>query len=147
MYGEETFVPSSDRNRQFLSKRLKDITTLEHIHKFTHENIVDKAKNIDVVWFNGDKFPSAFCEVEHTTDFKNSFLKFMSLQSFYVPFYIVAEENKRKRFDSLLDEYVFKPLRGRVVFRNYDNLVAQYEKMCELTMIETIKPGFHRGQQ
>ena len=44
----ETFVPSQDRNRPFLSSKLSDIATLNHFYNFTYENLVHRARTIDI---------------------------------------------------------------------------------------------------
>ena len=141
MYGEETFVPSNDRNKLFTEKPLKEIATLETIYEFTLPTILKQAKTIDVIWFGERQLPSAFCEVEHTTNIKNSLLKFCELQDFHVPFYIVAEERRRTEFaDLLTTRSTFRHLHERVIFCNYETLASQHSKMCELAKIETIKP-------
>jgi len=68
MYGEQTFVPRSDRNKLYVGKPLKDVVTLEAIYDFTLPEILRQAKTVDVIWFGERRrLPSAFCEVEHTS--------------------------------------------------------------------------------
>ena len=140
MYGQETFIPGSDRNKLYIGKPLREIATLEIIHEFTLPAILRQAKTVDVIWFGERQLPSAFCEVEHTTNFKNSLLKFRELQDYHVPFYIVSEERRRNEFGTVLAMSTFSLLKKRVTFCNYDQLDAQYSKMCELAKIEIIKP-------
>ena len=82
--GFETFIPNQDKNKKFLEKPLKEISTLNTIYAFTYPEILKKVETIDVVWFNNRKFPARLFEVEHTTDFYNSLLKFNELQDFLV---------------------------------------------------------------
>ena len=86
--GLSTFVPNQDKNKLFLDKPLKEITTVSDILEFTYPEVLRRAKTIDVIWFNNRKFPSAFFEIEHNTDFQNSFSKFIDLQDFYSEFFI-----------------------------------------------------------
>jgi len=134
----ETCVPSADQNKMYLDKRLKEIVTLERVYDFTYPEYLKKAKTIDVIWFNERRLPFAFFEVEHTTNIEHSLVKFCEFQDYHAKFYIVAEEVKRGQFNALLERTTFKPLKGRVVFHNYENLASQHTKMCELAEIETI---------
>ena len=77
----ETFVPYQDKNKLFLSeKKLSDISTLKRFHEFTYEDILGRAKTVDVTWFNERRFPSSFFEIEESTDIYNSLLKFLETQ-------------------------------------------------------------------
>jgi len=82
--------------------------------------------------------PSAFFEVEHTTNIEHSLVKFLALQDYYANFYIVAEEERRRQFDTLLKTHTFEPLFKRVKFQNYTHLTKQHENMRELEKIDTI---------
>ena len=55
---------------------------MDKIHSFSHDNITRKAKTIDVIWFNNRKMPDSLFEVEYSTNFQNSLLKFVELQDF-----------------------------------------------------------------
>ena len=90
-----TYVPAQDKGRVFLEHKLEDVADLIKIPNFTYENLLRKARTVDVIWFNKDrKMPSEFFEVEHTTDIKNSLLKFYELQDFYATFNIVADASR-----------------------------------------------------
>lgn len=77
--GHSTFVPNQDKNKLYLDKSLKEVTSISDILEFTYPETLKRAKTIDVIWFNQRKFPSAFFEVEHSTDIQNSLLKFTSV--------------------------------------------------------------------
>ena len=142
MHGEETFVAKNDQSRMFLDKTLKEVSSLADIYKFGSDEIQRRAKNVDVIWFNvNERMPSAFFEVEHSTDIKNSLAKFGDFQSLHANFYIVAREERREQFDTLINRPIFSPLRNRVKFFTYENLVKQHEMMSELASMETIQPA------
>ncbi|MDD5525369.1 MAG: hypothetical protein PHV90_09035, partial [Smithella sp.] len=44
----KTFVPSQDKNRIYLGKKLSEIATISEIFKFSYDRILRKAKTIDV---------------------------------------------------------------------------------------------------
>ncbi len=132
----ETFVPYQDKNKKYLEKPLKEVATVDQFYNFTYDHIIDKASTIDVSWFNERKFPQAFFEVEHSTDFKNSLLKFLELQDFSVDFRIVADKVREKQFHSALAFTAFKNIEHRVKFLPYDVVADLHVKTVELSLIE-----------
>jgi hypothetical protein len=119
----ETFIPNQDKNKQFLPQRtLSSISTLEKFHEFTYEHIIRRGRTVDVTWFNERKLPNSFFEIEDSTDFNNSLLKFLEFQDFLIDFHIVADSIKRRHFDRKLAYSAFKPIRQRVKFLSYEKL-------------------------
>lgn len=127
--GFETFVPNQDKNKKFLDKSLKEVSTLDTIYPFTYPEIVKKAETVDVIWFNNRKFPTRFFEVEHTTDFYNSLLKFNELQDFLVEFYMVSSPNREKLFNNKINIEAFRTIKKRVDFLDYEKL-SKYHSQC-----------------
>lgn len=125
-----TYVPAQDQNRKFLEKPLKDICSIVHIPNFSYETLTDRARTVDVIWFNERKMPNSFFEVEHSTDIQNSVTKFCDLQDFHSRFLIVAPENRREQFDKVMSRTAFKEVKERVAFHSYENILKQYELMC-----------------
>ena len=80
----KTYIPAQDRNRKFIGRCLGDITDTTELPAFTYDNLMRRAKTIDVIWFNDRNMPCDFYEVEHTTDIKNALSKFYELQDFNV---------------------------------------------------------------
>ena len=56
----DTFVPAQDKNRFFLEKPMKELTSLKEIYDFTYPEILRLAKTIDVIWFNERRLPYSF---------------------------------------------------------------------------------------
>lgn len=127
----ETFVPSQDKNRSFLGRSLKVISSLQEIHKFTYDSILRFARMVDAVWSNERKMPQAFFEVENTTDIKNSLSKFYELQDFNANFYIVAPNYRQKKFDDDISRSQFREIRDRVLFITYEKLSTMHTKEHE----------------
>lgn len=127
MQNRTTYVPAQDKNRLFIGKKLAEITDTTDIPSFTYENILRKAKTIDVIWFNERQMPSDFYEVEHTTDIKNSLSKFYELQDFSAKFYIVAATSRKKEFDDKLSVSMFDSIKERVKFLDYDRVAKKHE--------------------
>jgi hypothetical protein len=130
-----TYTPAQDKNRLFLNRKLGDISDLIDLPKFTYDNILRKAKTVDVIWLNEREMPSAFYEVEHTTDIKNSLSKFYELQDFHAEFYIVADKRRRSEFDDKLHVSMFKPIESRVRFLDYERVVGVFENLKQVSAI------------
>jgi hypothetical protein len=132
----QTFVPNQDKNKAYLGKKLGEIATISEFYKFTYDNILQKARTIDVSWFNPRKMPHNFFEVEHSTDIQNSLLKYLELQDFYVQFYIVADKAREKEFDAKLSLNAFTSIQKRTQFMSYVQLSELHTKTYVITSIE-----------
>ena len=131
-----TFVPNQDKNKYYLNKQLKKVTTLSDIYNFTFDKIISRAKTVDVCWFNNRKLPNYMFEVEHSTDFYNSLLKFVELQDFYINFFIVTHSANEEQFKKKYSMRAFDTIQNRVKFLNYDNLSKWHSSSFELSKIE-----------
>lgn len=138
MHNYKTYVPSQDKNKKFLEKRLCELTTEHELPCFTYEEIVKRARTVDVIWFNERKMPYRFYEVEHSTNITNSLDKFYELQDFRADFYIIADESRRRQFDILIERNIYSSIRNYVRFFNYENLVKQYSKESDLMQIDRL---------
>jgi hypothetical protein len=132
-----TYVPSQDKNKLFLETPLIDITTVNGIYDFTYPEILKRAKTVDVIWFNERRLPHSFFEVEHSTDIRNSLSKFYELQDYFAKFFIIAPKYRERQFSDVIAQSMYKPLKDRVDFVDYDKIVSQYSKMSELQAIES----------
>jgi hypothetical protein len=134
----ETFVPHQDKNKSFLSTRLSTISTLKQFPLFTYERLLGRAKTVDVTWFNARRFPHAFFEIEHTSDFRNSLQKFMEFQDFRIKFRIVADAAKRKEFENKIASDFFTPIRREVEFLDYEKLSRWHEETSAIAATEEL---------
>ena len=79
---EDTYT--NDKKWIFQNKTLGSLATLDMVPAFTYERIIkESASFADVIWFNDRGFPHKIFEIEHSTDFRDAFIKFMELQDFY----------------------------------------------------------------
>lgn len=134
--GFETFVPHQDKNKPFLQRRLSEVITLKEFPDFTYGTLLRRAKTVDVTWFNRRSFPSAFFEVEHSTDIQNSLLKYTEFQDFRVEFFIVADKRRRGEFEGKLAYTAFAPVRQEVKFLDYDTLSDLHSNVSASVALE-----------
>ncbi len=125
--GHKTYSPNQDKNRLFVNKPLKDVRTLQNIPQFSYGEIVQRCSTVDVTWFNERLLPHSLFEVEHSTDFQNSLIKFSDLQYFYTRMVIVADENRKREFAQRMQSSIFSVISKRVDFLSYESLIKQYE--------------------
>jgi len=143
----ETFIPSQDKNKVFLGKeRLGDLASRTDIYSFTYDSITGRAQTIDVVWFNSRKMPDSVFEVEHSTDMKNSLVKFVELQDFRIGMIIVADESRKKQYEQTIMLNAFMPIKNYVYFWSYQQLSQLHSKSFELKVIKDTMQEVGRWQ-
>ena len=130
-----TYVPPQDKNKLFLNRPLNSISKIDKIFDFSYKELVDRAKTIDVIWFNQRKMLSSVFEVEHSTDIQNSLLKFNDLQDFNSEFYIVGSKVRKEEFLRKLNYTSFKEIKDRIKFIDYEFVSALHTKIHELSSI------------
>ena len=129
---QKTYIPKQDKNKKYVNKKLDDISTIKELPNFTYETIIKKIKSIDVVWLDNISeqiFPSNVFEVENSTNFDRSFLKFNELRKFQIQMVVVAPNYKRSQFENELLWDAYRDLKGRVSFFSYDDLDNFWDKM------------------
>lgn len=132
----KTYIPPQDKNRLFLGSHLGEIADTHTLPPFTYENLLRKARTVDVIWFNEREMPSDFYEVEHTTDMKNSLSKFYELQDFFSKFYIVADVCRKEEFYDKISVSMFKSIKSRVQFLDYGRIVSMHAGLKNVNMID-----------
>ena len=125
--GYKTFSPNQDKNRLFVNKPLKEVRNLQEIPSFSYSEIVQRCSTVDVIWFNNRLLLNSLFEIEHSTDFQNSLIKFSDLQDFYTRMIIVADDNRKREFTQKMKSSAFSEVSNRVNFLRYESLVKQYE--------------------
>ncbi|MBI5117307.1 hypothetical protein HZA56_12600 [Candidatus Poribacteria bacterium] len=132
----QTSVPNQDKNKDFLGRRLGDISSVREFYKFGYDHIVAIAQRVDVTWFNERKMPSKLFEVEHLSDIQNSLLKFSELQDYFSEFFIVANIVRKAEFEKKLARTAFAPVQRRVRFLSYEKLSEWHSRTYEIVMVE-----------
>ena len=114
-----TYVSPQDKNKLFLNKTpLTDLCNLNEIPRYSYEKLVHRSDTIDVIWFKPHAsdlenilMPHAFFEVEHSTDFQNSLLKYDNLMDFNSRMVIVADQKRKAEFENKLSFSAFNDLK------------------------------------
>lgn len=120
-----TYIPAQDKNRPFLNKTLKEVTSLTALPPFTFQPVIKSIQTIDVIWMNKRQYPTAVFEVENSTNFKYSLTKFYELIDFSTQMIIVSDAIRYRQFLSIIKLSIFSDLQNRVIFCEY-GLLDQY---------------------
>ncbi|MGD9732283.1 MAG: hypothetical protein AB7U45_08875 [Desulfamplus sp.] len=125
--GFQTFTP--DKNSVFLTKKLGELSTKKEIPNFTFDYIIQSAKYIDVIWFNERNFPNSIFEIENSTNFRNSLVKFVELQDFNTSMTIIApkDESKTRKFQQEIKKSAFTSIKNKVKFFDYEYVEKLYK--------------------
>ncbi len=127
---------TNDKKWVFQNKTLGSLATLDLVPMFTYEKIIkESASFADVIWFNGRGFPFKIFEVEHSTDFRDAFIKFMELQDFITEFYCVSSEDRKIKFEREKSKIAFKPLTSRLKFLTYEQVESDYQNILSKNYI------------
>lgn len=127
---------TNDKKWIFQNKTLGSLATLYMVPAFTYERIIkESASFADVIWFNNRGFPYKIFEVEHSTDFRDAFIKFMELQDFVTEFYCVSSEDRKNKFEREKNKAAFKPIDSRVKFLTYEQVANDYQNILKETYI------------
>lgn len=124
MEGFETYTP--DRSKVFTNKELGNIATVKEFPIFTYERIIQSVKFVDVVWFNERGFPEKVFEVEDSTDFRGSLVKFAELQDFNTTFNLVASAERKTKYDREVSKTAFSKIMDRCHFVSYPEIEEYY---------------------
>ncbi len=122
--GYDTYSP--DRNKKAYGQKLENLVTLNEIPQFLAPSLLDTIKNIDVIWFEGD-LPACCFEVEHTTGVTTGLLRLYQTSQLNTKLFVVAPSDVLKKFETEMNKIPFSKMRGRYIFRSYEELVNFYQ--------------------
>lgn len=134
----QTFAPQQDKRRTCLGRPLEKLRTLSEIPRFSHARLVQTSQSVDVLWFNQRLMPCGMYEVELTTDFQNSLAKFADLQDFHSPMMVVADKVRKAEFGAKIARSVFREIRDRVQFLDFDSLAQLYEQEIQRGKMDVV---------
>lgn len=133
----ETFVPAQDKNRVFLgNQKLGALASLSAIHPFSYPDIVRRAGTIDVLWFNERRMPCSVFEVEHSTNIRDSLVKFVELQDFRTDLFIVADDVRRRQFLDTVELSAFRAIRQYLGFMSYEYVSDWHASVSKVAALE-----------
>jgi hypothetical protein len=130
-----TYTP--DRGKQSIYGTLGDLCSekevpIDSIPKMS----IDKVREIDVIWFDEEGYPTHAFEVEHSTDVTKGLLRLYQIHKLRIRLYIIAEEDKRPKFDKEVNINPFYKIKTEYIFKNYQELDEFFESVKNFTKIQ-----------
>ena len=133
-----TYVPAQDQHRMFIDKPLIEVCDTIQLPAFSYPYLINRARTVDAIWFNGRGMPDSMFEVEHSTDIQNSITKFCDLQDFNCRFFIVAAESRYEQFKKIVSgEKITAEQKGRDKF--------EFTPYCKLIYSANSLPKISNG--
>lgn len=130
-----TYTP--DRGKQSIYGALGDLCSEKEVPTESIPKIsIDKVREIDVIWFDEEGYPTHAFEVEHSTDVTKGLLRLYQIHKLRIRLYIIAEEDKRKKFDKEVNVNPFYKIKTEYIFKNYQELDEFFESVKNFTKIQ-----------
>jgi len=127
-----TYTP--DRKKQSVYGILGDLCSEKAVPNESIPKIsLDKVRKIDVIWFDEEGYPTHAFEVEHTTDVTKGLLRLYQIHKLRIKLYVIAEEDKRAKFDKELCSNPFNKIKEEYIFKNYQELDEFFESVKQFT--------------
>lgn len=124
MLGYDTYTP--DKGGSAMGEKFADFITLREIPPFTHPDLLDTVKMIDVIWFK-EEWPEFCFEVEHTTGVSPGLLRLYQVKKLTnVGLYIIGPEEVQSKFSAEVNKEPFRRSKDRFVFQSYKELAQFY---------------------
>jgi len=133
MLGYLPYLNITDRSKINDKKLLNEI--LGDIPDCFGERDKSSAKNIDVIWFDADENPKICLEVEHSTNVNSGLQRLSQLKHFDVRFIILAEEDKRNKFESEMTKFPYRTMKEKFRFISYEEILDLYETVTSYKQI------------
>ena len=130
-----TYTP--DRGKNSIYGNLGDLCSEKKVPAESIPKIsIDKVREIDVIWFDEEGYPTHAFEVEHSTDVTKGLLRLYQIHKLRIRLYIIAEEDKRVKFDKEVHVNPFYKIKEEYIFKNYQELDEFFESVKQFTKIQ-----------
>jgi hypothetical protein len=134
--GYRTYTPDPSKNSRYgILGNLCSEKKLPTDYIFPRQ--VNTIKNIDVIWFDSQGFPTHCFEVEHTTDITKGLLRLYQIQKLPTKMFIVADDSMRRKFETEIKKDPFFEIRDRYMFRAYNEVDDFLKSAKEFVMRRT----------
>lgn len=125
---------TADPNDIFNEKKLSALTSLDELPEFSSKELMEVAKEIDVIWFKKRALliaPKHTFDVEKSTDFTKALHRAYQLQDFKANFYFVAPIFKENQFNKRINTEPYQSLKGYFFYRSFEDVTALYKSAVE----------------
>ena len=110
----------------FNGKRIYELVYYLSLPNFSYDVIIDKVKQIDVIWFKDD-FPIKTFDVENSTDFTKAFIRAYQLKYFKTKFFVIADESKMNIYKDRINTKPFNEIKHDMEFISFKDIFLEYK--------------------
>lgn len=133
LLGHRTYTPDIGKTSRYgkLGDLCSDTTVPDEA---ISQRQIGTVKNIDVIWFDAEGWPTHCFEVEHSTDITKGLLRLYQTYKLRIKMFIVAREASRPKFETELKKSPFFKIKEQFIFRTYGDLDAFLEATKKFTL-------------
>jgi hypothetical protein len=125
-----TYTPDRSKYSDVYKETLGNICTEQNVPEGSIPAMsLDTVKMIDVIWFDGEGYPTHAFEVEHTTDMTKGLVRLYQTHKLRIKMFIISKEAKKDKFETEVSKMPFSKIRKEFIFKNYDELEAFFESV------------------
>lgn len=133
--GHRTFTPDMGKVSRY--GKLGDLCTEKRMPtEYIAERLLDKVRQIDVIWFDQDGYPTHCFEVEHTTDITKGLLRMYQIRKLRIKMFIVANQTSKTKFETEVDKDPFFHTKQEFIFRSYRELHDFFESVKKFALVK-----------
>ena len=135
--GYRTFTPDTGKKSRY--GKLGDLCSDTLIpDDYIASRLIDKVRQIDVIWFDQEGSPTHCFEVEHTTDVTKGLLRMFQISKLKIKMFIVADSPLKSKFTREVDKDPFRHVKEFFVFRSYKELQDFFESVKKFALTKGV---------
>ncbi|RIK34576.1 MAG: hypothetical protein DCC52_00240 [Chloroflexi bacterium] len=132
--GYRTFTPDPSKESHY--GKLGDLTSEKRMPtEYIAERLLDKVKQIDVIWFDDEGYPTHCFEVEHSTDITKGLLRMYQIRKLRIRMFIVSKETSKTKFEMEVNKDPFLHVKEQFVFRSYRELQEFFDSVKKFAIV------------
>lgn len=133
--GYRTFTPDPSKESRY-GKLGELVSEKKMPTEYIAERLLDKVKQIDVIWFDDEGYPTHCFEVEHTTDITKGLLRMYQIRKLRIKMFIVPKETGKTKFDMEVHKDPFLHVKEEFIFRSYKELQEFFETVKKFAIVK-----------
>lgn len=133
--GYRTFTPDPSKESRY-GKLGELVSEKKMPTEYIAERLLDKVKQIDVIWFDDEGYPTHCFEVEHSTDITKGLLRMYQIRKLRIKMFIVSKETSKTKFDAEVHKDPFLHVKEEFIFRSYKDLQEFFESVKKFAIVK-----------
>lgn len=133
--GYRTFTPDPSKESRY--GKLGDLVSEKKMPtEYIAERLVEKVRQIDVIWFDDEGYPTHCFEVEHSTDITKGLLRMYQIRKLRIKMFIVSKDSAKAKFEAEIHKDPFLHVKEEFIFRSYKDLQEFFESVKKFAIMK-----------